>query len=292
MDNDKTTKYRKSLDKKNFFNIVELRNMPKYFGWVNHCINNNLNVKLFLGGDDDGVALRCFWNNHYEEQTLKLWFELTNIEGIILDIGAHTGIYSLIANSSINKGAVFSFEPYYMNFARLNLNLRANSISTENAFMLAVGSEKGNLPFSVDTNADYLTSGGKLGAFSKKKIFSVQTITIDEFLDKEAQTHVKVIKIDVEGHEFQCLKGMEMTLSKSKPIIFFECISKTNTLLIENFLKNMNYKLFLIDDLNLKIKEVSTLEPYFDLDGKIIHTSINRIAIESSKMKLIQKFLT
>ena len=158
--------------------------------------------------------------------------------------------------------------------------------------MFAVGSEKGNLPFSVDPNADYLTSGGKLGAFSKKKIFSVQTITIDEFLDKEAQTHVKVIKIDVEGHEFQCLKGMEMTLFKSKPIIFFECISKTNTLLIENFLKNMNYKLFLIDDLNLKIKEVSTLEPYFDLDGKIIHTSINRIAIESSKMNLIQKFLT
>ena len=65
MDNEKTKKYRKSLDKKNFFNIVELRNMPKYFGWVNHCINN-LNIKLFLGGDDDGVALRCFWNNHYE----------------------------------------------------------------------------------------------------------------------------------------------------------------------------------------------------------------------------------
>ena len=292
MNNEKAKKYRQSLDEKNFFNIVKLKNMPNYFGWVNHCINNNLNIKLFLGGNDDGVALRCFWNNHYEEQTLKLWLELTKIEGIILDIGAHTGIYSLIANCSINKGAVFSFEPYYMNFARLNLNLRANSISTQNAFMLAIGSEKGNLPFSVDPNADYLTSGGKLGSFTKKKIFSVQTITIDEFLDKEAQTHVKVIKIDVEGHELQCLKGMEITLSKSKPIIFFECISKTNTLLIENFLKNMNYKLFLIDDLNLNIREVSALEPCFDPDGRIIHTSINRMAIESSKINLIKNYLT
>ena len=103
--------------------------MPKYFGWVSYCINKNLNIKLFLGGNDDGVALRCFWNNHYEEQAVKLWLELTQIEGIILDIGAHTGIYSLIANCSINKGAVLSFEPYYMNFARLNLNLRANSIT-------------------------------------------------------------------------------------------------------------------------------------------------------------------
>ena len=292
MDNKKAKKYRQSLEEKNYFNIVKLMSMPKYFGWVNYCIKDNLNIKLFLGGNDDGVALRCFWNNHYEEQTLKLWMELTKIEGIILDIGAHTGIYSLIANLSIRKGAVLSFEPYYMNFSRLNLNLRANSISTQNAFMLAVGSEKGNLPFSVDPNVDYLTSGGKLGAFTKKKIFSVQTITIDQFLDEEAQTNLKVIKIDVEGHELQCLKGMEISLSKSKPIIFFECISKTNTILIEKFLKNINYKLFLIDDLNLKIKEVSTLEPYYDKDGKLIHTLINRIAIESSKMNLIEKFLT
>lgn len=292
MDNEKTKKYRKSLDKKNFFNIVELRNMPKYFGWVNHCINNNLNIKLFLGGDDDGVALRCFWNNHYEEQTLKLWFELTNIEGIILDIGAHTGIYSLIANCSINKGAVFSFEPYYMNFARLNLNLRANSISTQNAFMLAIGSKNEKLPFSVDNNTDYLTSGGKLGAFTKKKILPVQTISIDEFLDNEAQTHVKVIKIDVEGHEFECLKGMEMTLSKSKPIIFFECISKTKMMSIEKFLNNMNYKFFLIDDLKLKIKEVSKLEPYFDTNGQLIHNLINRLAVDSSRINLIKNFLT
>ena len=46
MDNEKTKKYRKSLDKKNFFNIVELNNMPKYFGWVDYCINNNLNIKV------------------------------------------------------------------------------------------------------------------------------------------------------------------------------------------------------------------------------------------------------
>lgn len=292
MDNEETKKYRQSLDKKNFFNIVELRNMPKYFGWVTHCISNSLNIKLFLGGNDDGVALRFFWNNHYEEQTLMLWSEFTKIEGIVLDIGAHTGIYSLIANCSINRGAVFSFEPYYMNFARLNLNLRANSISTQNAFMLAVGSKNEKLPFSVDPNTDYLTSGGKLGKFTKKKIMPVQTIKIDDFLDNEAQTHVKVIKIDVEGHEFQCLKGMEMTLSKSKPIVFFECISKTNMKLIEKFLKKMNYKLFLIDDLNLKIREVSGLEPFFDINGELQHNLINRIAIHSSEINIIEKILT
>ena len=68
MDNDKAIEYRKKLPKINNFNIRELREMPKYFGWVNYVINKNNEVNLFLGGNDDGVALRCFWNDHYEKK--------------------------------------------------------------------------------------------------------------------------------------------------------------------------------------------------------------------------------
>ena len=142
--------------------------MPQYFGWVNYVINEKNEVDLFLGGNDDGVALRCFWNNHYEKKTLEIWAKLSVVEGIILDIGAHSGIYSLVANKSIQKGAVLSFEPHYLNFSRLNLNLRANRISTKSIFMNAVGAKNETLPFSVNQDSNYLTSGGKIGKFKKK----------------------------------------------------------------------------------------------------------------------------
>ena len=119
MDNKIAIEYRKKLPKSNNFNIRELREMPQYFGWVNYVINEKNEVDLFLGGNDDGVALRCFWNNHYEKKTLEIWAKLSVVEGIILDIGAHSGIYSLVANKSIQKGAVLSFEPHYLNFSRL-----------------------------------------------------------------------------------------------------------------------------------------------------------------------------
>ena len=65
MDNKKAQKYRLQLPKSNYFNIKELHNMPKYFGWVDYYTTLENKIFMFLGGNDDGVALRCFWNNHY-----------------------------------------------------------------------------------------------------------------------------------------------------------------------------------------------------------------------------------
>ena len=289
MDNDIAIEYRKKLPKLNNFNIKELREMPQYFGWVNYVINEKNKVYLFLGGNDDGVALRCFWNNHYEKKTLEIWAKLSVIEGIILDIGAHSGIYSLVANKSIQNGAVLSFEPHYLNFSRLNLNLRANSISTKSIFMNAIGAKNEILPFSVNQDSNYLTSGGKIGKFKNKSSTSIQVLAIDNILDKTAQKNVKVIKIDVEGHEYECLLGMEQTLIESQPVIFFECMSKSNNTEIEIFLNELEYTIFIIDDWEGKIKETKTLYPIFDNNNCIIHQKINRLATHKTKIDLLSQ---
>ena len=289
MDNDKAIEYRKKLPKINNFNIRELREMPKYFGWVNYVINKNNEVNLFLGGNDDGVALRCFWNDHYEKKTLEIWAKLSAIEGIILDIGAHSGIYSLVANKSIKKGAVLSFEPHYLNFSRLNLNLRANSISTNSIFMNAVGAKNEILHFSVNQDSNYLTSGGKIGKFKNKIATPIQVLAIDNILDVTAKKNVKIIKIDVEGHEYECLLGMKQALIESQPVIFFECMSKRNNYEIESFLNELDYTIFIIDDWDGSIKETKTLYPIFDNNNNILHQKINRLAIHKTKIDLLNQ---
>mgnify|MGYP001165672269 FL=1 len=292
MDNKIAIEYRKKLPKSNNFNIRELREMPQYFGWVNYVINEKNEVDLFLGGNDDGVALRCFWNNHYEKKTLEIWAKLSVVEGIILDIGAHSGIYSLVANKSIQKGAVLSFEPHYLNFSRLNLNLRANSISTKSIFMNAVGAKNETLPFSVNQDSNYLTSGGKIGKFKKKTSTPIQVLAIDNILDVTAKKNVKIIKIDVEGHEYECLLGMKQTLIESHPIIFFECMSLSNNSEIEIFLNELEYTIFSIDDWEGTIKETKILYPIFDNNNNIIHQKINRLAAHKTKIDLLSQILT
>jgi len=291
MNNDEAIKYRNKLPKINNFTIMELHQMPKYFGWLKHSINRINKIHMFLGGNDDGVALRCFWNNHYEKKTLEIWSKLSAIEGIILDIGAHTGIYSLAANNSIKKGQILSFEPHFLNFARLNLNLRGNGFSTRTMFMNTVGKQNQIQPFSVMNNIDYLTSGGKIGNIKNQFTTQIQTIAIDSFLDKTARNNVKLIKIDVEGNEYQCLQGMIETIKSSKPIIFFECISEKNNLEIETVLKSHDYSFFIIDDTEGFLEKTENINPILDNNNNIINRYINRLAIPKTKLNLIIELL-
>ena len=291
MNNDEAIKYRNKLPKINNFTIMELYQMPKFFGWLKHSINRINKIHMFLGGNDDGVALRCFWNNHYEKKTLEIWSKLSAIEGIILDIGAHTGIYSLAANNSIKKGQILSFEPHFLNFARLNLNLRGNGFSTRTMFMNTVGKQNQIQPFSVMNNIDYLTSGGKIGNIKNQFTTQIQTIAIDSFLDKTARNNVKLIKIDVEGNEYQCLQGMIETIKSSKPIIFFECISEKNNLEIETVLKSHDYSFFIIDDTEGFLEKTENINPILDNNNNIINRYINRLAIPKTKLNLIIEFL-
>ena len=291
MNNDEAIKYRNKLPKINNFTIMELYQMPKFFGWLKHSINRINKIHMFLGGNDDGVALRCFWNNHYEKKTLEIWSKLSAIEGIVLDIGAHTGIYSLAANNSIKKGQILSFEPHFLNFARLNLNLRGNGFSTRTMFMNTVGKQNQIQPFSVMNNIDYLTSGGKIGNIKNQFTTQIQTIAIDSFLDKTARNNVKLIKIDVEGNEYQCLQGMIETIKSSKPIIFFECISEKNNLEIETVLKSHDYSFFIIDDTEGFLEKTENINPILDNNNNIINRYINRLAIPKTKLNLIVEFL-
>lgn len=287
MNNDIAINYRKKLPKINNFTILELHRMPKFFGWVKYLVNKSEAIHMFLGGNDDGVALRCFWNNHYEKKTLEIWSKLSAIEGIILDVGAHTGIYSLAAMKSIKKGDVLSFEPHFLNFARLNLNLRGNGFSTKTMFMNAVGKSNQIQPFSVMNNIDYLSSGGKIGNLKNQITTQIQTLAIDSLLDKTARNNVKLVKIDVEGNEYECLQGMEETINLSKPIIFFECMSERYNREIESFLKYYDYIFFIIDDLKGLLKETENITPIFDDNNNIIYKSINRLAIPRININLI-----
>ena len=82
MNNDEAIKYRNKLPKINNFTIMELYQMPKYFGWLKHSINRINNIHMFLGGNDDGVALRCFWNNHYKKKHLKFGLNYLQLKGL------------------------------------------------------------------------------------------------------------------------------------------------------------------------------------------------------------------
>lgn len=228
---------------------------------------------MFCANNDCAVARRFFWNNCYEKKTLELWNELSQKinDSLILDIGAHTGVYSLCASISNKKNTILSFEPFFMNYARMSSNFKLNNINPNNLFMYAVGNSNQIVKLKIKNNIHYLSTGGSILG-DKGFEFSVQEILIDNFIKNEDKSKVAMIKIDVEGYEPYVIEGMMETISASYPIIFFEC-NQPNIPESFNQMLGKEYLFFAIDDKNENVTEVLKLEIS---DDYFLH---NRIAV-------------
>ncbi len=273
---------RATLPAFNSFLVKELAAFPLYFGWVD-CDPGYGKFRMLLGGHDDAVALRYFWNGSYEKATLGLWQQLAKQCELIVDIGAHTGVYTLAARSANSEASVVSFEPSYINYGRLNLNMRINRFNTGNTFVHAVGDKDEVLPFSILMPMDYLSAGGALGTRTGAHVTPVQVVALDTFISSAFKPKVGMVKIDTEGHESEVIRGMTGLISASRPIIFFECIGAEAGAATQSQLEILGYRFFEVDDAAETITAVKVIAPHFDSKNKPLHSRANRLAVPNEK---------
>ena len=105
----------KSKNDYSHYSINELRDLPFYNGIAEFNFKEFLFYMLNIA-KDDGVALKYLWRNEYENMSLNLWYEITRQNGFNLDIGAHTGIYSIIGSLNKESPSTVSLEPHFLNF--------------------------------------------------------------------------------------------------------------------------------------------------------------------------------
>ena len=262
--------------------ISELHALPTFYGWVDcHIKGTPTNFRMYLAGADDGVAMRFFWAGRYEPLAMKLWVELAkNAPGHILDIGAHTGAYTLAA-ASVSRSSILSFEPHFMNFSRLNLNIRANGLPTNLLLWMALSDADEYIDFSVATTLDYLSSGGKLGTRGGALNYLVQARRLDSVLGPSDRGDVSMVKLDVEGSELRVLRGGRVTFESSKPVCLFECTDPVSAPAIEDELLSIGYQIYVVDESNDSLTSAPYLQPIYSDDGALDRSRINRLAVPS-----------
>lgn len=269
---------RAALPARNRFTIGQLQHLPPFYDWVECRAAEDVRFRM-LAGHDDAVALRFYWNGEYEAHTLRLWSGLSrSLGGIRIDVGAHTGAYTLASWAARPDGRVLSFEPHFMNFARLNLNLRANGFPTRDAHPRAVGAAAGEAVFSVSTALDFLTTGGSIGAREGGTATPVQVVALDGVLAEARHRDVRLLKIDVEGGEADCLRGMPRILQAAHPVVFFECLAAEPGAQVEAVLRPLGYRFYEVDDDARTVAAVDKVAPVLDGDGRPVMARLNRIA--------------
>jgi FkbM family methyltransferase len=142
---------------------------------------------------------------------------------IILDGGANLGFHTVCFATLANQGEVYSFEPQPLVFNILSTNILLNGATDiVKQFKLGLGDKKEILkmtPLNEQVfSEDCINWGGRGLTSSEKGEEEVTLTTIDELnLSK-----LDMIKLDVQGFEYETFKGGEKTIKNNYPIIFLE----------------------------------------------------------------------
>ena len=138
----------------------------------------------------------------------------------VLDIGANIGYYALIEAQLVGMGGtVYAIEPVAGNYRLLEKNVRLNEFSNVSTYQLAFGDRNERAEIFVSNKSNLCAMSKEAVGGEVLGVQDVQMMTVDQFLVGKKQP--SLIRMDVEGFEYEIIKGMEQTL-KGKTSILLE----------------------------------------------------------------------
>ncbi len=192
------------------------------------------------------------------EIEIKILNQFVNSKSTCVDVGSCHGSYTRILSNYSKK--VYSFEPERSNFEYLAEVLNKKNIILRK---LAISNKVGlNFLYTPDTEGKKNTAMSSLLKNNIKKNMKsqkVKTTTLDIFFKHIKNIKIDLIKIDVEGAEYDVIHGGEKIIKIFKPTMIIEIMKKNNSgkRNIFNLLKKKGYFSFYLSRNNLKLKACS-----------------------------------
>jgi FkbM family methyltransferase len=181
--------------------------MIQYFGHlISYDPSTDIGGKLFASGE-------------FEKNETLLCKEYISEKSIVLDIGANIGLHSIYFSSLAKEGCILSFEPSLTTFKFLAENVA--NIPNIVPINLAISNE-GKVASFYHTSDNAYSSLMDTRRKAVVSIVKVPCMKVDDVVSGLCLNRVDFVKIDVEGLEFEVLKGMVEVISKYQPVIFCE----------------------------------------------------------------------
>ena len=131
----------------------------------------------------------------------------------IIDVGVNVGFFSTFAAKNMsNTGRIYSIEASPIMVKRFENVLQESKFNTISIHHNALWKKTCDLEFNVATNSGW-SSIIENATFTIEKKFIVKAITLDEFCLQHKITHIDLLKLDIEGAEFDALLGSINTLN-------------------------------------------------------------------------------
>lgn len=235
--------------------FVRLAIIPDFnFYWTIYLANGK-RVKVYVTKDyppSFSFAISYKWHDLGIRKLETLLNDCYPLDYCYIDIGANHGIRSIY---SLSQGRYsYLFEPnaqlnnFILDFFRLN---SFEEFKLEN---LCLSDTTGTMNFYLSPSS-YLSSLDKENAMNDNekgevKEVKVEVTKLDNYFEN-IDTKIAIIKIDVEGHEYEVLKGAENLLERYGPDLIVEILPDSKKKMeIYRLMKNHLYKSYAITNRN------------------------------------------
>ena len=207
------------------------------------------------------VAIRPLTHASVRWNKGKIEPEITNLFGLLIgalkkiehstsfyDIGANLGKYAWQVSEANPDASVIVFEPDPDNIELLRMTVSHSDLKNVRIEGVALSDKPGQVCFHQDqyTSATGMISNGETPWVEKylgqaTSTINVRRETLDSFIREKTKPHL--IKIDVEGHENEVLRGAKDCLKNNRPLVIMESFPPKQEQAID-FLKKIGYSVW------------------------------------------------
>lgn len=219
-------------------------------------------TKIKLAADDSPIARLAFWKgvNGYEPNELKLYEKLCSRVGSVCEIGGNIG-YFTVFGAFANQKRYTVYEPLPYNYNLLVKNIKLNELEFVQSLNSAVVGREGveSIELSLPKAEAYgaATGGFIEGAESISREVGA-TVVVSAINSNKALAGYELVKIDVEGAEYEILSNAESALVASNSIILVEM--RRGTVKLRNWLasyvQKYSQRIFVLSEHDNKLHEL------------------------------------
>jgi FkbM family methyltransferase len=160
----------------------------------------------------------------YEPDNVHVLVSLAKPDSFVFDVGANLGLMAIPVLARCPTCTVVSFEPSPVTLAYLERTARHSEYAGRWQIVgKAASAHSGQVEFFAGPPErgiyDGLRATGRGGQMRK---MTVEATTVDEEWDRLGQPAVSLIKVDVEGAEYEVLSGARRCIAARRPAILAE----------------------------------------------------------------------
>jgi len=198
-------------------------------------IINGRKINLILRDDvDESIVNEVFKFREYRA-TVEL---IKEAKGVVLDVGAHAGYFSLWATAQNPKVKIYALEPIKENFEFLQKNIAKNKFKNIKPENVALTKKSGeiNIFLSGDSHNHSLLP-------ISDKTQSVKSVNLADYIKKNKIKNISLLKIDIEGGEYEIFENLEKEIFSKIENVFLEYHQSENRnfKVIENILRENGF---------------------------------------------------